>query len=318
LILAVASPDDVHTAAVLAALRARGVEPAVVDVRTLARAGALSARWRGGAPEVRITAGQGPVRLDGVRAVWGRPPRPIPLREGAATPADREWALTQWREALFGLWDDLSARWVNHPERGLAAGRKTVQLGAAAAAGLRVPRTLVTSDPQAARVFVEEHGGPGHVVHKALLATEQVWRETRLVAAGDLAGLERIRDAPAIFQEYVPAEADVRVNVVGDEVFAATIDARASAYPLDWRVDFDRARLAPAALPDAVADSLRRLVRRLGLESAAIDLRRTPDGEHVFLEVNPFGLWLFVELRTGQRVTDAIAAHLASAPDPGA
>jgi hypothetical protein len=40
-------------------------------------------------------------------------------------------------------------------------------------------------------------------------------------------------------------------------------------------------------------------------------MRRTPAGEHIFLEVNPAGQWLFMEQRTGQGITDAFAQHLA-------
>jgi hypothetical protein len=313
-IVAIAEPTGPHTAAVLAALRRRGREPQTLLVRELARAGSLSASWRGRHLAVTARAGGRSLRLDQARAIWFCPPRPIELRDDLWRASHREWALAQWSEALGGLWDDLPARWVNHPARGESAGRKTLQLRTAAELGLQVPRTLVTSDPAAARGFVEEAGGPHRVVHKALRAVDGVWRETRLFEPGDLERLDALRHAPIVFQEYVPAEADLRVTVVGDEVFAAEIDARESSYPLDWRVDFDRARLAPAILPDAVAGSLRRLVRRLGLELAAIDLRRTPAGEHVFLEVNPYGLWLFVELRTGQPITDAIAAHLDAAP----
>jgi glutathione synthase/RimK-type ligase-like ATP-grasp enzyme len=54
-------------------------------------------------------------------------------------------------------------------------------------------------------------------------------------------------------------------------------------------------------------------VRRLGLMYGAIDMRRTPDGDHVFLEVNPAGQWLFVEQRTGQPIAARIADLLISA-----
>ena len=49
---------------------------------------------------------------------------------------------------------------------------------------------------------------------------------------------------------------------------------------------------------------------RLGIVYGAIDLRRTPDGRHVFLEVNPAGQWLFVEQATGQPIAAAVAQAL--------
>jgi biotin carboxylase len=47
----------------------------------------------------------------------------------------------------------------------------------------------------------------------------------------------------------------------------------------------------------------------------AIDMRRTPDGEYYFLEVNPAGQWHFVEHRTGLQITKAMAGLLARYDD---
>ncbi len=63
-------------------------------------------------------------------------------------------------------------------------------------------------------------------------------------------------------------------------------------------------------MPDQVASALVELHKRLGLVYGASDFRVTPDGEHVFLEVNPAGEYLFASDRTGQPVPQAIAACL--------
>ena len=49
-----------------------------------------------------------------------------------------------------------------------------------------------------------------------------------------------------------------------------------------------------------------------GLVYGAIDMRLTAEGEYVFLEVNPAGQWLFIEERTGQPITAAVADCLAA------
>ena len=43
----------------------------------------------------------------------------------------------------------------------------------------------------------------------------------------------------------------------------------------------------------------------------AIDMRRTPDGEYYFFEVNTAGEFLFVEDRTNLPISRAIASWLA-------
>ena len=68
--------------------------------------------------------------------------------------------------------------------------------------------------------------------------------------------------------------------------------------------------MLPYELPDDVAARLRRLMDALDLRFGGIDMRVTPEGEHVFLEVNPAGEYLFVTERTGQPVPQAIAAAL--------
>jgi glutathione synthase/RimK-type ligase-like ATP-grasp enzyme len=110
-----------------------------------------------------------------------------------------------------------------------------------------------------------------------------------------------------IFQELVPEATDVRVTVVGDRLFAAAIRPPPEGYALDYRMSLDRALFEATDLPAEVEESIRALMRRLGLVYGAIDLLRTADGEHVFLEINPAGEWRFVEERTGQPITDAMA-----------
>jgi glutathione synthase/RimK-type ligase-like ATP-grasp enzyme len=67
----------------------------------------------------------------------------------------------------------------------------------------------------------------------------------------------------------------------------------------------------PAALPADVTDKLLKFMKHLGLVYGAIDLRRTPEGEYVFLEVNTAGEFLFIEERTGQQISKALAEWLA-------
>ena len=49
------------------------------------------------------------------------------------------------------------------------------------------------------------------------------------------------------------------------------------------------------------------LMDRLDLNYGAIDIIVTPDGRHVFLEINPVGEFFWLELRPGFAISDAIA-----------
>jgi glutathione synthase/RimK-type ligase-like ATP-grasp enzyme len=125
--------------------------------------------------------------------------------------------------------------------------------------------------------------------------------------------LDRVAVAPVIFQEFVPAEVDLRITVVGEQFFAAAIHSQELPYPLDFRLFLDRdpgVRMEPTELPTEVEGGLMRLLKSAGLRYGAIDMRRTPSGRHVFLEVNPSGQWRFVEEVTGQPITAAMARLL--------
>jgi glutathione synthase/RimK-type ligase-like ATP-grasp enzyme len=203
----------------------------------------------------------------------------------------------------------VDARWMNPPARDDVAGRKLLQLRLAREVGLAIPRTLVTSDPDEARRFLDR---PGATVFKTFSCTHEVWRETRLVGPAEREALDSVRLAPVIFQEYVAADADLRVTVVGERVFAAAIHSAETDYPVDFRMSLGQARVEAVELPGDVEARLLELMRRLGICYGAFDLRRTPAGEHVFLEVNTAGEFLFVEERTGQPIAEAVAGWLAA------
>jgi glutathione synthase/RimK-type ligase-like ATP-grasp enzyme len=307
-ILAITHAGDEHAPLVLEALARQGAAATVLDLADLPGRGQGGAGDGGGAGPRELRVGPACLRADDVTAVWWRRPRPFTPSPGLA-PAFADFAVRQTGEAVMGFLASLRATFVNAPTADELAGHKPYQLGLATAAGLPVPRTLVTSDPREARAFLASLG-PGGAIHKPLLATAAHARPTRRVGPADLARLDAVRLAPVIFQEHVPG-VDVRVTAVGDDLFAAEIDARDTGSPDDFRGDYAGCRVAPCVLPPELAGGLRRLLATLGLLYGAIDLRRRADGTWAFLEVNPGGQWFFVEQRTGQPITAALAALLA-------
>jgi glutathione synthase/RimK-type ligase-like ATP-grasp enzyme len=309
-ILAVTHAGDDHARPLLDALARRGVEAVPLDTADLPGRVRFALAYGAGGRRHLLLDGRQPIDTGRVTAVWWRRTRPLaaaPEHE----PEQAAIAVRQATDALQGLVTSLapSALLVNDPWRDQAAGLKTCQLPAALRAGLRLPETLVTSDPEAASAFLARFP-EGEVVHKAVHSTPADWRRTRRVGPADLASLDTLRRFPVILQERVPG-VDVRVTVVGERLFAAEIDARATSAADDYRGCEAECRIEPCQLPPEVEGPLRRLVRELGLRYAAADLRRRDDGAWLFLELNPAGQWGFVEDRTGQPITEALAALLA-------
>jgi len=128
---------------------------------------------------------------------------------------------------------------------------------------------------------------------------------TRVIPSDDSLYLEPLASCPAVLQEFVPGPS-VRASVVGNRIFAAEIQPSTAASKLDWR----REVLPPIReieLPCVIRNKLSNLMSELRLKMGMIDLQMDNNGEPAFLEVNPQGQFLFVELQTKQRICESIA-----------
>ncbi|MET0649167.1 MAG: MvdC family ATP-grasp ribosomal peptide maturase [Pyrinomonadaceae bacterium] len=253
-----------------------------------------------------------------VRAVWARR-LGAPRLEADLDQRFREMCLKESVAAFEGFLDSLhGARWVNDLQRERAAENKQRQLRVAAGAGLRIPRTLVTNDPEAAREFYEET--EGQMVAKLLrpltvsMNADTDFVYTSRVSAEDLAHAEALRHSPMVFQELIPKERELRVAWVAGESFTGALDASGTSRgQTDWRrAAPEECRWQTAELPDEVSRGLHTLMSELGLLFGAVDLICTPSGEHVFLEVNPAGEWGMLERDLNLPIADAIARALLS------
>jgi glutathione synthase/RimK-type ligase-like ATP-grasp enzyme len=180
--------------------------------------------------------------------------------------------------------------------------------------GLEIPRTLTTNDPSAVRTFAASC--EGGIVTKMLssFAVYEGGREmvvfTNPVKPEDLADLSGLRLCPMTFQEMIPKALELRVTVVGERVMSASIDSQSSERAAhDWRRDGLRMirDWQPYELPRQVEENILRLMDYFVLNYGAIDIIVTPDGRHVFLEINPVGEFFWLERSPGLPISDAIA-----------
>ncbi|HEX6884699.1 MAG TPA: hypothetical protein VF530_15095 [Planctomycetota bacterium] len=292
---------DVHALEVALVLRDRGHE--VVqwygsDFPTLQSASVeldgRSASWSAHGPELALDGREFDV-------VWYRRSA-HPVLPARMHPGDRPVAQRECEDFLACLWALVSpgAYWVNPPASRARAELKLVQLREAQRAGLEVPRTLSSNDPARIRAFLAQAGGP--VVYKAFYPAW--WSDgdrvahllTSEVDAAALPEDEVLRLTPGIFQPRIEKAHELRVTVLGTRVVTARIVSQAhTATRLDWRRRTKELALEPDELPPEVERRVHELMRRLGLVFGCLDFIVTPDGRHVFLEVNPMGQFLWVE-----------------------
>lgn len=259
--------------------------------------------------------------LGTVTAIWDRRPR---LPEAAPEVKDehRKWVSDNSGYFIAGVWDTLDCLWVPGKRRDWqAAIEKTLPLTLAVQLGFRIPRTLVTNSPEEFLKFYSECGGS--LISKSRQG--RIFKDgeshaafTHLIRRRDAANYHLIRYAPVIFQEYIPKRIELRVTVVGSQVFAAEIrsqDNRSTRH--DWRhYDLDHTLHMKHTLPQKIKELCVSLLRALNLSFGAIDLILTPDGDYVFLEINPNGQWAWIEDLTGLPISSAIAELLACGKSP--
>ena len=102
------------------------------------------------------------------------------------------------------------------------------------------------------------------------------------------------------FQEMIEG-VDIRVYIVGNEIFPAEIRANT----LDFRDD-KSAKIVPVELPKDVEENCFKIMPLFNLNYTGMDLRRTPQGEYVFIEANPAPMFIHFENQTGYPISDTL------------
>jgi MvdD family ATP-grasp ribosomal peptide maturase len=274
----------------------------------------LVARY-GETPE-RLTLASGGATLDlrDVSAIWHRR-----LNIGGQLPREmdqqfRSASLGEARATIMGMLASLDAFRMDAEPVIRRAENKQLQIQIARELGLETPRTLITNDPAAVRDFARtcERGLVTKMLSSFAIHEDDAEKVvfTNPVTPEDLNELEGLRLCPMTFQEQVPKALELRVTIAGERVLAASIDSQASARAThDWRRAGGNLINAwqPYTLPSETEEKLLRLMDYFELNYGAADFIVTPEGRHVFLEVNPSGEFFWLELSPGLPISHAIA-----------
>jgi glutathione synthase/RimK-type ligase-like ATP-grasp enzyme len=306
----IAPETDVHARAVAHEIETQlGGRAVILDATDYPERWQLTVSVDGGAVAWEVAVRDrdaAPVRSRDFAGLWWRRIYPHAIGPEVADERARRFCENEARAALLGWVYGLGAAAINPLSAERAAAQKTLQLTTAARLGLAVPRSLVTNSPDAVRKFFDAL--QGRVVFKVQASPPDRVLETRELRPEHFDGLSSLAHAPAIFQECVHGT-DLRVTIVDDDVFAIAIRPNHPGASLDWRLD-TAPRYEPYDLPARARRDLLRLMRELGLRYGACDLRVTPAGDYVFLEVNTGGQYLFVEIQTRLPISRSLAEAL--------
>ena len=116
----------------------------------------------------------------------------------------------------------------------------------------------------------------------------------------------RVCACPSIWQQYVSKHVEIRATVFGHTVLAAEIHSQQS------EKSATTGAITISSIPPTCRMPCRKvqircikLLQAFGLFYGAIDLIRTVDGTYVFLEMNPFGQWAWVQDLCGLPLAEA-------------
>lgn len=247
----------------------------------------------------RIRAGGAEIELEAITGCYFRPYDVRRMHSvessGRGSPAlshalQIESAMSAWAEVTPALV-------LNRPSAMASNNSKPYQASLIRKSGLRIPETLITTDPEAVRRFQRKHGA---LIYKSISGVRSIVKRLDCDADWRLAD---VGNCPTQFQQYIEGT-EYRAHVVGREVFACEVVSNA----VDYRYpDTEAPRISACILPDCVNERCLAVSEMLGLPLCGIDLRQTPDGEWYCFEANPSPGFTFYEDSAGLPIAEAIA-----------
>jgi len=294
--------NDIHAKTVRRALHAKGHEAVLLhgsDYPTRREASIFvsnvgGVQWNLSEPALSLANEKFDV-------VWCRRLAP-PVLPRTMHPGDEQIARRECRAFNRGFWDLVAptALWINPIAGRERAASKPLQISEAIQSGLTVPHTLFSNDPREIRKFISQN--PGETIYKAFYPAQWKMEEgaallfTNEIGLNDLPDDEMLRLSPGIFQKKIDKDHELRVTFMGDYACSAKLlSQQHSEAKLDWRAAGKEIEAIPSELPGEIYEACRRLMSKLGIVFGCFDFVVTPQGEHVFLEVNEMGQFLWLE-----------------------
>ena len=248
------------------------------------------------------------ITQDSLKSIWYR--RPTFLRKIDLNTEDVSvyFEKYQWMTFTRSFIIFEKSKWINHPTATFSAENKPYQIKIASELGFDIPKTIITNSSSS---FHKYFNDMDVLVVKSLDTFHFRDKKREYFAYTKMYNKEYITSsiltsAPAIFQQPLLNKIDIRVTVIGNEVFAISITDRGKPIEGDWRLLKDRAVYKEYNLPSDIKEKCVNLTANLGLLYGAIDLALV-DNKYYFLEINPTGEWAWIDQHTNFRLDEKIA-----------
>ena len=228
----------------------------------------------------------------------------------------QNFILREWLLMLEPLSNFLADKfWINRRSVDLLLRNKPNQLVIAEKQGFSIPKTCISNNAEKLLSVFKEHE---YIIYKPLgyliIPPDEVLYANKIKVSDLKQKAANIAIAPGIFQEYVDKAYELRITIVGDQIFVVKIDSQADVETtIDWRRNQNGASYELIEPDDSFKDKLLKLHHTFGLVFGAYDFIVTPDNSYIFLEVNQVGQWLWMEEKLENlKITKALADLLSS------
>jgi len=322
-VLVISSKEDVHCNPVIRHLKLIGREVFRFNTEDILTGNRVLLLQTNTEEKLRIISNEVPreISLEEIGSIWFRRPLPPDLSQAYfEDQRDSDFSSLETEHFLRSLYPFLKSKyWLSPPWILNFEKSKIRQASIARTVGFTIPESIFTNDPQEAVAFADRHG---RVALKTLGARGFNQEEkfhafyTTIVDSKDIKAYEEaIKSSMNFIQQAISKAYELRVTVVGNEIFPVKIDSQASAEIArdDWRrADHRKIPHEATQLPEIIVQSIHAFLNIYELEFGCFDFIVTPSGDYVFLECNGNGQWLWIEELTGLPISWAIAKLLDS------
>ena len=201
------------------------------------------------------------------------------------------------------------------------ASSKMLQLSIAHQLGMRIPNTCFSNEKEPIAHLAKQHkclslkpisnssvflnGEEEYVFYSQKVMSEDLLQQTE----------EAFTQTVSFVQNYVEKAYELRITVINQDVIACKLDSQIqddNKGKIDWRQGYDyNLKHEIVELPENIRQFCLAFLQRMKLNFGCFDFIVTPEGEYVFLECNPNGQWLWIELETGYDISKIMARNLA-------
>lgn len=256
-------------------------------------------------------------KLSQLNSIWYRRPTRPKAKKGNVNEKFVPLVEDEMRELLHNFYRISNCKILPHPKYNNEADFKLLQLKVAKNLGFKIPFTLISNTvnwekllPNSIKNYCVKSIGAYHWIDKN--DTEYSLRSSKVSVDLLKKHSNDFRLCPTLIQEYIEKKYEWRITVVDKEIFACRLDSQViEEAKEDWRIaDVGKIPHEICEINDSLKNNILRYLEYFNLPFGAFDFIEDKNGEFYFLECNPNGQWLWIEIMTKAKISNSIAKYL--------